>query len=134
MRRQPAPPICPVKAEVVESPGLVSGNASRENLRFPGVGWRLEALQLLQDFQRASLTCGLSPACDVLPAEQPSHELCRGDGRDLAPQCAERQPMDPRQQAAIAPLDGTPGLIFERPSQNAAAGFEPQQRAFDVVG
>jgi hypothetical protein len=41
----------------------------------------------------------------VLPSEEPAHELRGGHGRDFLPQSSERQAMDAREQASIAPFE-----------------------------
>ena len=46
---------------------------------------------------------------EVLPAMQESVELGRGDGLDLAPQAADGEAVDARQQAAVAPFDFAAG-------------------------
>ena len=44
------------------------------------------------------------PGATMLPGEQPAHELGCRDGRDLSPQRTERQPVNAREQAPVAPL------------------------------
>ena len=41
---------------------------------------------------------------DVLPAEEEAHVVGGADGLDLAPQRSEREAVDARQDAPIAPL------------------------------
>jgi hypothetical protein len=43
---------------------------------------------------------------DVLPLKQKAHELGGSDRLDFLAQPADRQPMDPRQEPAVTPLDG----------------------------
>ena len=46
----------------------------------------------------------LRPGCDVLPAQEKADEILRRGGLDLAPQPPERQPVDAREQRALAPF------------------------------
>ena len=54
-----------------------------EELPFPSVGRRLEALELAEDFQDAALAGELRAGSEVLPAQQPAHELRGRDRLDL---------------------------------------------------
>ena len=86
MRRQASPADRAGQAELVEPAGSYSIDAARENLLLPGIGRDLEALQLMQHLQQAALAAELRLRREVLPAQQPAHELRRGDGLDLLAQ------------------------------------------------
>ena len=74
-------------------------------MRLPGIGGRLESLQLPDDFEHASFSNHLRAWGDVLPAQQPAHELSGSDRLNFLAQRAEREPMNARQQPAIAPFN-----------------------------
>ena len=84
--------------------GIVVRDSAGENEALPGIGGNLESLQLAKDFERAMLAAHLRAGSDMLPAQQPVHEL-RGRYRlDLLAQRGDRQAMNASQQAALAPL------------------------------
>ena len=74
-----------------------------------------------------STPCRRDARRDVLPAVQKAHVLGGGDRLDLAPQRPEREAVDARQHAAVAPLVGA--AAAEPAAQHLTLGFEPQQRA-----
>ena len=80
MRRQASPADRAGQAEVVEPFGIVIGHSSRENVALPGIRRNFEALHLAQHLQRAALAAHLRAGSDVLPAQQPAHELRRVTG------------------------------------------------------
>src|SRR5580698_9241537 len=63
------------EAKTVEDVWIVVRDAARENLLLPRTCRRFESLQLLQRFERAALAEQLRSRRDVLPAQQPAHEL-----------------------------------------------------------
>ncbi len=69
---------------------------------------------------------------DVLPAVEEAHEVRRRDRLDLASQRAQRAAVDPREDAAIAPLVCV--ARAKRAAQHLPLGLELQQRAFDRGG
>ena len=91
-------PTAPVRQSWSRRLRIVVRDPPRENLPFPGICRRFESLKLLQDLERATLAENLRTWCDVLPAQQPAHELRRGHRLDFFAQRAERQPMNAREQ------------------------------------
>ena len=55
MGREASPTDRAGEAEPIENLGRVAGDAPLQNLPFPGVRRRLEALELAEDFQNAAL-------------------------------------------------------------------------------
>src|ERR1700686_4326227 len=77
MRRQTSPADRASQAELVEPLWIVVCYAPGEYLTLPRVGGDFEALKLAQYFERGPLTLHLRSRSDVLPAQQPAHELRR---------------------------------------------------------
>ena len=137
MRREAAPTDGTGEAKIVENFRIIVCHAARENLALPCVRWRFVTLQLPQRFERAAFTEKLRRGGNVLPAEQPAHELRRGDGLNFVAQPAEGLAMDSREQAAVAPFCFARCPIANRvgklPAEHGAARFESQQRLVDFV-
>jgi hypothetical protein len=105
-------------------------------------------LQLTNDLEHTSFTNNLRAWGDVLPSQQPAHELSGSDRLNLLAQRAERKPMNARQQAAIAPFNcrapplspllseegtkGWCGRTGELPSQHSAFGLEAKHGSLDI--
>ena len=104
MRGQTAPANFARQAKLVEDQRVVAGDSTRQDLRLPRIGRRLESLQLPDDFQDAAFGIHLRPRGKVLPAEQPAHELSSRNRLDLPAQSAECEPMNARQKPAVAPF------------------------------
>ncbi len=139
MRRKPSPADGAGQAELVEPGGIVVGDAPGENLPLPGIGGNFESLQLPQHIQRGAFARHLRCWRDMLPAQQPAHELRRRDRLNLLAQRGDGQPVNPRQQAPLAPFvlvwRGRPrprGSVGEVSPQNGAGGFHPQQSFLDL--
>ena len=93
------------EAQLIEMGRVVIRDATSQHKPFPGICGNFEALQLADDFQRAVLTAHLCSRSNMLPSQQPVHELRGCDRFNLLAQGRDRQPMNPRQQPAFAPLD-----------------------------
>src|SRR5262245_26008552 len=104
MRREPAPANGAGEAKLVEYLGVVIADAPRQYLALPCARGDLKSLELAQDLERAVLIARLRARRNVLPAEKPAHEGGGGYGLNLLAQRAQREPVDTRQQAALAPL------------------------------
>src|SRR2546430_1253758 len=97
----------------------------------PGIRRSLEALHLANRFEIAALAKQLRAGSDMLPAKLPVHELRGCDGLNFLAELAEREAMDAREQAALAPL-GRIGMRVSKPStKDDAARFETQQSFVD---
>src|SRR5437879_3360455 len=127
MRRQASPAHRARQTELIENLRGVIGDALPQNAMFPGIGWRFKTLQLAQNFQRAALSDELRAGSSVLPAQKPAHELRRRDRLHLLAQFAEGEPMDAREQTALAPFDLLSGGDGELAAQDGTGGFEAQQ-------
>ena len=80
---------------------------------------------------RSPVACGAGR--EVLPVEEPPHELGGGHRLDGAAQLADRQAMDSRQEPPLAPLDRVrPGRLREAAPQDAAGRLEAEERLIDV--
>src|SRR6266436_7598086 len=132
MRREAPPADRAGEAELVEVFGVVVGNATRKHVAFPGICRRLKSLQLTQSFEQATLAQQLGAWRDVLPAEQPVHELRRSYGLNLLAELTEGEAMDASQEAALAPFRFVAGGISEFSAQDNAVGLETKQRFVHV--
>src|SRR5690348_1934363 len=128
MGRQAAPADCAGETKLVEQFGFVVRHAAAEDLALPGVCGGFEALQLLQSFQQAAFAEELRAWRQVLPAEEPVHELRGSYGGDLLAQLAEGKAMNAGEEAALAPFGFGGGRICELATEDGAAGFQAQQR------
>src|SRR5262249_5922616 len=119
------------------------GHAALQNLTFPGVRGRFEALQLAQYLQQSAITHKLRSRRHMLPAQQPAHELCLRYRLNLAAQFTDGEPVDTRQQTAFAPLEPVLaravfmrtrlGGSSELATQNRSAGFQLQKCFIDLL-
>ena len=149
-RRQPAPHDLAREAQLIEPLRIVAVQARRQDLALPRAGGGLEALQLLEHAAEPVGADQLRATRDALPPQQEPHQRRRAHRLDLAAQLRERQAMDAREHAAVAPLerietavggariaaftvrcDDRIGLA-ERAAQDRAVGFEREQRAEHV--
>ena len=103
-RREPAPHDLPAQAQLIEPLRIVAVQPRRQDLALPRTGRSLEALQLLEHAPEPIRTDQLRAARHALPAQQEPHQRRRAHRFDLAPELRERQAMDAREHAAIAPL------------------------------
>ena len=101
---QTAPGDLAGEAELIEQGPVVAGDTRRQHIAFPGSGRRLESLQLPDDLREALRSVQLRPRLRVLPAEEEPEEILRSDRLDLAPEPAQSETMDARQQRPLAPL------------------------------
>src|SRR5260370_31226763 len=132
MRGQAAPADGTGEAELVKQLGLVVRDAARENWALRGICGSFEALQLWQRFEQPALAEELRAGRDVLPSEDPVHELGGRYGGDLLAQFAERQAMNAGEEAALAPFELMRGGMREVAAEDCAAGFEAKQEFLDV--
>src|ERR1700722_11692870 len=75
MRREASPAHRAGQAEMIEGFGSVTGDAPLQYLALPGIRGRLKALELAKNFQQTALACDLRARSEVLPAQEPAHEL-----------------------------------------------------------
>ncbi len=105
MRRQPPPSDSAGQAKLIERSGIVVVDAARQDLLLPGVGRNFETLQLAQRLQKSALAGQLRLRSEVLPAQQPAHELRRRDRLHLLAQRRDGEVMNAGEQPPLAPLD-----------------------------
>ena len=79
MGGKPSPRNLGRQAETIEQIGFVVGNAAGQNLRFPRRRRNLIPLQLLDDLQQAIDAVQTARQHGMLPAQQETHEILRGD-------------------------------------------------------
>ena len=127
MRGQPSPTQSAREAELIENLRGVIRDPLPQNPMFPGVCGSFKALQLVQNLERAALPGKLRAGSGVLPAQEPAHELGRRDRLHLFPQFTEGEPVDAREETALAPFDLLSGGARELAAKNRAGGFETQQ-------
>ena len=86
-------------------------------------------MKLLQDFECPAFAKDLRSGGNVLPAQQPAHEL-RGSHRlDLLAQRPEREPVNSRQQPPIAPFNFLRGEVpVKCPRRYRATCLQAQKR------
>src|ERR1700691_1103086 len=107
MRREPAPGYFTSETKVVEIFGVVARHPRGQNLLLPRRRGEFASLHLAHDLQRAVDAMQLRARIEVLPAPEERVEFRRGDGLDLAAQPPDGEPMDARQQSAVAPFELT---------------------------
>ena len=128
--------------------------ARRQDLALPRAGGGLEALQLLDDAREPVGADQLGVAGDALPAQHEPHQRRRAHRLDLLAQPGEREAMDAREHAAIAPLErrerarssaaasASRAVVApryrrrrrrERAAQDRAVGLEREQRGEHVA-
>src|SRR5947207_14887218 len=137
MWRQPPPSNCASQTKLVKSFEIVIGNTLREDMPLPRIGWNFEPLQLPYDFESRAFALHLRSRRNVLPAQQPAHELRRRHRFDLFTEGCDCETVNAREQATIAPfvLRGRPRPRFsgcEITAQNRAARFQSQQGLFYI--
>ncbi len=107
-------------------------HAARQHFGLPRRRGEFAALQLSDDLQRAIHAVQLRARREMLPAIQEGVEFGRGDRLDFAAQAADGEPVDARQQAAVAPFEfARPGVKLA--AQNLAFGFQLRQRLVHQV-
>src|SRR5579864_2537614 len=105
MRREASPAHGARQAELIQPLRIVVRDASCENLPLPRVGGDFKPLKLPQYFKRSPFTLDLRSRRDVLPSQQPAHELGSRYGFDLLSQGCDGEPMDSRQQTSLTPFE-----------------------------
>src|SRR4029077_14912531 len=120
MWRYPTPACRTGQAQLIEDLRIVIGDAAAQDLALPSIRGSLKTLHLLQDFQRAAIAQHLARRCNVLPAQQPAHELGRCNGSDLLSQRTQGQAVDTGEQATLAPLDFPRREVGEFAAQDRA--------------
>jgi hypothetical protein len=83
---------------------LVALKTRRQNLRFPGSGWRLETFEYSQCGRKRVRSFKARILPDMLPGKKKAQEIACCDWLNLLAQSPNRGVMDARQQPAIAPL------------------------------
>src|SRR5687767_1999653 len=96
----------------------------RKDLLLPLARRDLKTLQLLQNLDCACLPMKLLSGRNVLPATQPAHELGGSDRINLLAKRADREPLNPRQQPPVAPLQFCNAQKFS--AKNSSRSFQPQ--------
>ena len=130
MRREASPSGHAHEAEAVERGTVVASDAAGKDVAFPSAGGDFKALQLAQDFQQSVLATQIGAGCEMLPAQQPMHELGRRYWLNLLSESRDREPVNARKQAAVTPLDD-PGGAAEMAAEDGAGGFEAQQGSIE---
>src|SRR5262249_11481936 len=121
------------EAELVEERRVVAGDARGKDVLLPGADRRLDAGEGLDDRQEPGDPVELRARRGVLPARQEAVEVGRADRLDGAAQPPERQAVDARQEAPVAPLLlGASGR--EAPAQDETLALEAGAAVGDVEG
>src|SRR6185369_3237122 len=143
MWRQPSPAHRPSQAKLVEPFGIVICDAPREHVPFPGVRWNFESLKLSQHIQSCTLAFDMGFWGNMLPAQQPAHELRGGDRLNLFSKRSDRKAVNTCEQSALAPFRYL--FVWERAarprvfsgkfaSKYGSAGFHAKQGLFNFCG
>ena len=108
----------------------------RQDMLFPGGRWKLQPLELLNHSEHAVSSGEMPGGGKMLPIKQKLHELGGGDRFDLLAHAPESQPVDTREERALAPF-----YCAWRPrraihhgkfaAQHGAGGFQRQQSSID---
>src|SRR5436309_2960429 len=126
MRRKPPPADASSQAQSVKDLRVVAHNSPRQNFPLPSVRRGFEPLELAEGFEHTAFTAQLGSRREVLPAQEPAHKLGGRDRLDFLAQHPQRQPVDAREQTAIAPLRTAPR---ELAAQDRPYGFQEIGRA-----
>src|SRR5690349_5981340 len=102
MRREAPPTDGARETELVEVGGIVFADATREHVAFPGVRRKFKPLQLREDFEQSALTTRFRTRRDMLPTQEPPHELRLGNGLNLPAQSGDGQAVNAGQQPSVA--------------------------------
>ena len=89
-------------------------------------------MKLAQDLKHSVDSVELRAAREMLPAAQEAHELRGGDRLNFTAQPMQREPVNPRENSAMAELEFR-GAGREAAAQNLAFGFELRQSLLDRV-
>src|SRR5262249_4178403 len=123
---QAAPGNLPGPARSLQELGHVPAYSGGQEHLLPGRRGRFPALQQRDGPEQSTLPAERIAGLEVVPAEQEPHEILRGEWLDLAPQAAHREPVDPLEEATIAPLEFL-GTRPKSPSQDLTLGLEPME-------
>ena len=104
MGRNPSPANRSGKAKLVKPFGIVVGNATCQYLPLPSIRWNFKSLQLAKHFESCAFALHLRSRRDMLPSQQPAHELRSGDGLNLLTQRGDGKAVNARQQPPVAPF------------------------------
>ena len=115
--RRPQPAM-PLRQRWSSAAGVVGGDAAGEDVSLPGAGGDFKALQLAQRLLQAVLAAQSGAGREVLPAQQPMHELGRRYGLNLLAQGGDGEVVDARQQAPVAPFE-----VLRRPRGIGLGGW-----------
>ena len=121
-------------AERIEQGRVVLRDPGGQHLGLPGSGRNLEAIQLCDDGSQ-TLEAGCVLVCiDPLPCEQKPHEVGRTRRLDLGAQFVQSVPVDPGEQATVAPFErGRPAVPgTELPPEDHALALQRGQRDIGV--
>ena len=109
MRRQPSPADRTGETKLVEPFRIVVGNAPRQNLPLPGVGGNFESLATAAGHRAWRARPAPVSRRNMLPAQQPAHEL-RGRYRlNLLAQSGDGEAMNAGEQPPFAPFSSWRG-------------------------
>ena len=133
MRRETSPTGDAHEAKAVERGAVVVGDAAGEDVALPGAGGDFKALQLAQSFEQSVLAAQGGAGCEVLPAQQPMHELGRRYWLNLLAQGCDGEAVDAREEAAVTPLERSGGAA-EMAAKDGSGGFQAQKGGFDGGG
>jgi hypothetical protein len=128
LRRAQTSPANPAgKTEPVQPFGIVIGHTRRKHGRFPRSQWQLATVKLFQDGLQAFQTFDPMFLVGSLPRKKKTIEIVNRDRLNFRAQSIDREPMNSRQQPAIAPfLLGGIGMKFA--AQHKTFRFECEQR------
>ncbi len=123
---EPPPRDLAREGDLVEPLALVPADARRQHARLPGGRRHLEAGELAHDRGHAPRPLELVLLVHVLPGDEKSQEIGRGDGLDLPAKAVEGVAVDARQQAAVAPALAplAVGVETEAPAKDGAFVLE----------
>src|SRR5262245_53274675 len=101
-------------------------------MALPRARRRLEALQLPKSFEDAVLARQTRGRGEMLPVEQPAHELGGSDRSNLTAEGAKRQAMNAGEQSPLTPLQ-----VFrtgKRPTKGPSHCLESKKRVVNPIG
>ncbi len=129
-RAQTSPADAAGKTKTIERFRIIVGNARRKHRRFPGRQRQLAAVELFQHRLQTFRSFNAMIDIDTLPREQKSIEILNRDRLNFRAQPVDGEPMNSREQSAVAPfLVGCAVMKFS--AQNKAFAFESEQSGFN---
>src|SRR5580704_8709270 len=127
---QPTPTDPTGEAELIEQRRSIVIHAQRKHFRFPCACWDFKPIEQSQHSLDAINTKDAMLRIHPLPGQQKPLVLGDRNRLDLRPQLVDRQPVNSRQQATVAPFD-LRNAWMKLASQNETLGLQSEKGALN---